>query len=174
SCWTASPSPVRPTTASPRSAGPSPPARGSSSSLASCRTGAPSCTGGCARSPPQCASRILSLCASLPRRGRVLPRELRRRRVELLLLPLEPRLPGPRALQVVSDVQAQPAQALRLQLDQILVLKGAPPPGGWFPWPGHRRAPVWMELTQRLMRSHSLGTAPRFSGMGALLQARAD
>jgi DNA-binding NtrC family response regulator len=27
---------------------------------------------------------------------------------------------------------------------------------------------------QRLMRSHSLATAPRFSGMGALLQARAD
>src|SRR5438034_2876954 len=44
----------------------------------------------------------------LPGRGRVLPGELRRRAFELLLLPLEPSLPGPRALQVVADVDAQP------------------------------------------------------------------
>src|SRR5947199_3819299 len=61
----------------------------------------------------------------LPGRGRVLPGELRRRAFELLLLPLEPSLPGPRALQVVADVDAQPAQPLRLQLDQVPVLEGA-------------------------------------------------
>src|SRR3989454_5666092 len=58
-------------------------------------------------------------------RGSVLPRQLRRRPFEPLLLPLEPSLAGPRALQVVADVQAQPAQPLRLQLDQIPVLEGA-------------------------------------------------
>src|SRR3989454_10971538 len=58
-------------------------------------------------------------------RGRVFPRQLRRRPFEPLLLPLEPSLAGPRALQVVADVQTQPAQPLRLQLDQIPVLEGA-------------------------------------------------
>src|SRR5438445_4081154 len=46
---------------------------------------------------------------------------------EPLLLPLEPSLAGPRALQVVADVQAQPAQSLRLQFDQIPVLERAQP-----------------------------------------------
>src|SRR3989442_1061118 len=58
-------------------------------------------------------------------RGSVFPRQLRRRPFEPLLLPLEPSLTSPRALQVVADVQAQPAQPLRLQLDQIPVLEGA-------------------------------------------------
>src|SRR5438445_12762884 len=49
---------------------------------------------------------------------------------EPLLLPLEPSLAGPRALQVVADVQAQPAQPLRseehtseLQSRQYLVCR---------------------------------------------------
>src|SRR6266571_4851540 len=58
-------------------------------------------------------------------RGSVFPRQLGRRPFELLLLPLEPSLAGPRAFQVVADVHAQPAQPLRLQLDQIPVLEGA-------------------------------------------------
>src|SRR3989475_10413864 len=58
-------------------------------------------------------------------RGRVFPRQLRRHSFEPLLLPLEPSLAGPRVLQVVADVQAQPAQPLRLQLDQIPVVEGA-------------------------------------------------
>jgi len=41
-------------------------------------------------------------------RGRVLAGELGRRPFELLLLPVEPRLPGPRALQLVAHLQAQP------------------------------------------------------------------
>src|SRR5438128_4627984 len=59
--------------------------------------------------------------------GRVLPCQLRRRSLESFLLPLEPSFPGPRTLQVVSHVQAQPAQPLRLQLDQVALLEGAEP-----------------------------------------------
>src|SRR3989449_3458339 len=59
--------------------------------------------------------------------GRVLPCQLRRRPLQSFLLPLEPSFPGPRTLHVVSHVQAQPAQPLRLQLDQVAFLEGAEP-----------------------------------------------
>ena len=61
-------------------------------------------------------------------RGRVLAGQLGRGPFEFLLLPVEPRLPGPGALQVIAHVQTQPAQPVRLQLDLIPVLEGAEPP----------------------------------------------
>src|SRR5262249_13755559 len=60
--------------------------------------------------------------------GRVLAGQLGRRPFLLLLLPLEPCLPCPRALEAIAHAEAEPAQAVRLQLDLVAVLEGAEPP----------------------------------------------
>src|SRR5262249_5572235 len=59
---------------------------------------------------------------ALLRRRSVLAAELRRRPFQPFRLPIEPGLPGPGALEVVPDGEAQPAQALGLHLDRIAVL----------------------------------------------------
>src|SRR5207244_10008399 len=63
----------------------------------------------------------------LSRSGCVLPRQLRRGALQLLLLPIQPCLSAPGALEVVADVEVQPAQALGLDLDPIAVLEAAQP-----------------------------------------------
>src|SRR5205807_4369528 len=67
------------------------------------------------------------LLEPLPRRGRVLPGQLRRRALELLFLTVEPGLPAPGPLEVVPDVEAQPAEPIGLDLDAIAVLEAAEP-----------------------------------------------
>src|SRR5215467_4166999 len=59
--------------------------------------------------------------------GCVLSGQLRRRPFQLLFLPIEPRLTAPGALEVVADVEAQPAELLGLDLDAIAVLEPAEP-----------------------------------------------
>src|SRR5688572_21671692 len=56
-------------------------------------------------------------------RLRVLARQLRRRAFEVLLLAVEPRLAAPRALQLVLDVELEPAETFRLDLDHVAVLE---------------------------------------------------
>src|SRR5262249_39551824 len=73
--------------------------------------------------PP--SSPALSATSRSATRGRVLARELRRRAFLSLLLTVEPRLPAPRALQIVAHVYAQFPEPLRFQLDQIAVLEAA-------------------------------------------------
>src|SRR5256885_13106613 len=61
----------------------------------------------------------------LPRDRRVLARQLRRRAFLLLLLAIQARLPAPGALEVVADVEAEPAQPFGLDLDPVAVLESA-------------------------------------------------
>ena len=65
--------------------------------------------------------------ARLALRRRVLAGQLRRRRVEALVLPVEPRLARPGALQLVAHVEAQAAETLDLQLDRVAVLEAVQP-----------------------------------------------
>src|SRR5215510_8992158 len=65
--------------------------------------------------------------ASSALRRRVLAADLRRRPFLSLLLAIQTRLPIPRALELVADVEAQRAQALRLDLNHVAVLKRAEP-----------------------------------------------
>src|SRR5579863_70229 len=69
---------------------------------------------------------MISIRISARRRGRsVFAGELRRRAFEPLLLPLEPRLARPCALQRIADLDGEAPQALRFQLDRVAVLEGA-------------------------------------------------
>src|SRR5262249_58198976 len=72
-----------------------------------------------------------SACAvrrALPRRRCVLPGQLRCRAFLLLLLPVQPRLAAPGALEVVADVEGQAAHPLGLDLDPVAVLEATEPP----------------------------------------------
>src|SRR5439155_2349108 len=59
--------------------------------------------------------------------ARVLPGELRGRALLLLLLPVEPRLPPPGALEVVAHAHAEPTHPLDLELDEVAVLERREP-----------------------------------------------
>src|SRR5262245_24185795 len=78
-------------------------------------------------SPPPRGERDLGWGEALLALRRVLSGELRCRAVEPLLLSIQSSLSAPRALQIVSHVEAQLAEAFRLQLDQVSVLKAAQP-----------------------------------------------
>src|SRR6478609_1155175 len=54
-------------------------------------------------------------------RGRVFPANLRRRRVEALLLPIQPRLARPPPFQFVTHLEAELAEAAAFQLDRVAV-----------------------------------------------------
>ena len=53
----------------------------------------------------------------------VLAGELRGLPFQSLLLPLQPRLSGPGALEIVADFHMQPAQRLGLELDEVAILE---------------------------------------------------
>src|SRR2546426_4253580 len=57
--------------------------------------------------------------------GCVFPGQLRCRALELFLLPVQPGLPAPGALEVVPDVETQAAELLGLDLDPVPVLESA-------------------------------------------------
>src|SRR5262249_36320010 len=85
------------------------------------------------RQPPTAPGRFSrdSACAvrrALPRRRCVLPGQLRCRAFLLLLLPVQPRLAAPGALEVVADVEGQAAHPLGLDLDPVAVLEATEPP----------------------------------------------
>ena len=49
--------------------------------------------------------------------------ELRGRHFQPFFLPLQPRLPCPRALEIVADLHMEPAQRLGFKLDQVPILE---------------------------------------------------
>src|SRR5919106_3237597 len=67
---------------------------------------------------------VLNGHVSLRVRLGVLAGELRGLSFQPLFLALQARLPCPRALEIVADLHAQPAQRLGFQLDEVAVLKG--------------------------------------------------
>ena len=63
----------------------------------------------------------------LLRRGRVLPGQLRGGAFLAFLLAIETGFPPPGALEIVAHVEAEPAEAFRLELDLVAVLEAAEP-----------------------------------------------
>ena len=55
---------------------------------------------------------------------RIFSGQLRRERIEPLLLPLQPRLARPSALERVLDVNPQATEPISLQVDDVLVVEG--------------------------------------------------